>query len=155
MNITLIMCSLVFAGALAWFFEGIKPKSARYVSLVSVLLIALFFVYSIISSDSSINFNQLYVLERISWIESFNIEYALAVDNLSLVLVSLTLFLTLICILVSWQEIKEKAGFYYFNLLISIAGIVGVFTALDMFLFFLFLGSYVVTYDSINCYLGA
>jgi len=77
-------------------------------------------------------------LTRISWIRVFNVEYALGIDYLSIILICLTFFLALICILVSWQEIQSKAGFYYFNLLAAIAGIIGVFAAVDLFLFFFF-----------------
>lgn len=138
MSITLVMCSLLFAGSLAWFVEGIKTNSARYLSLLSVLALCVYFAVSVVITSSETNYSQLQLLVRLAWIESLHIEYALALDYLSIVLVSLTLFLALICILVSWYEIKEKVGFYYFNLLASIAGIIGVFTAVDMFLFFFF-----------------
>ncbi len=136
MSITFVMCSLLFGGALAWFLEGVKAHSARWVSLLTVLVIGVYFAVAL--NTSALDFNTLQVLVRVAWISSFNIEYSLLLDYLSIVLVSLTLFLALICILVSWQEISKKVGFYYFNLLASIAGIVGVFTAADMFLFFFF-----------------
>lgn len=136
MSITLVMCGLFFGGALAWFLEGIKAQSARWVSLLTVLVISSYFAIAL--NTAAYDFSTLQILVRVVWIPSFHIEYALALDYLSIVLVSLTLFLALICVLVSWQEINEKVGFYYFNLLISIAGIVGVFTAVDMFLFFFF-----------------
>lgn len=138
MSITFVMCSLLVAGGLAWFVEEVKANSARYLALFSVLAIGAYFALSLVFTSQSVNYNQLHLLERLSWIKSLHIEYALAIDYLSIVLVSLTLFLALICILVSWHEIKEKVGFYYFNLLASIAGIIGVFTAVDMFLFFFF-----------------
>lgn len=136
MNITLVMCCLLLGGAIAWYVEGIKAKSARWFALLTVLCVSVYFFFSIVTSE--LNFSVLQIMVRLPWITSFNIEYALAVDYLSLVLVSLTLFLAIICILVSWQEIQSKTGFYYFNLLASIAGIIGVFTAVDMFLFFFF-----------------
>lgn len=136
MNITFVMCSLLVGGALAWYVEGVKAQSARWLSLLTVVFVSIYFVISITLSE--FDFSTLQILVRLPWIDGFNIEYALAVDYLSLVLVLLTLFLAVICILVSWQEIKTKVGFYYFNLLASIAGIIGVFTAVDMFLFFFF-----------------
>jgi len=136
MNITLVMSSLLFGGALAWYIEAVKGQSARWIALLTVIVVALYFIISI--TTSTLEYSGLQTLIRLSWISSFNIEYALAVDYLSVVLVSLTLFLALICVLVSWQEIQTKAGFYYFNLLAAIAGIIGVFTAVDMFLFFFF-----------------
>ncbi|MCW8832130.1 MAG: NADH-quinone oxidoreductase subunit M, partial [Colwellia sp.] len=135
---TIVMCALLIAGILAWFAEKLRRHSARNIALMSVLVTSAYFAFAVFTSHSAVNYGQLQELVRVDWIESLHIEYALAVDYLSLVLVSLTLFLAVICILVSWHEIKEKAGFYYFNLLASIAGIIGVFTAVDMFLFFFF-----------------
>lgn len=136
MSITLLMSGLLFGGALAWFLEGVKAQSARWISLLTVLVMSGYFAIAL--NTTAYDFSTLQILTRVAWISSFHIEYALALDYLSIVLVSLTLFLALICVLVSWHEIKEKVGFYYFNLLASIAGIVGVFTAVDMFLFFFF-----------------
>ena len=50
----------------------------------------------------------------------------------------LTFFLGILSVLCSWNEIKEKIGFYYFNLLWTLAGISGVFVAMDLFLFYFF-----------------
>jgi NADH-quinone oxidoreductase subunit M len=57
---------------------------------------------------------------------------------LSLVLLLLTFFLGILAVLCSWNEIKEKHGFYFFNLLWTLAGICGVFVAMDLFLFYFF-----------------
>jgi len=138
MTMTLVMVMLLLAGSVAWFAEGVKKQSARYVSLISVCFISTYFVISLISSAEVLDYSQLQLLIRLAWIPSLQIEYALAMDYLSITLVLLTLLLAVICIVVSWQEITDKAGFYYFNLLASIAGIIGVFTAIDMFLFFFF-----------------
>ncbi len=59
-------------------------------------------------------------------------------DGLSLVLLLLTFFLGILSVLCSWNEISEKIGFYYFNLLWTLAGISGVFVAMDLFLFYFF-----------------
>jgi len=134
--LTIIIFGLLICGGIAWYMEGIKQHSARWIALASFVAFAMFFAFSIISSSQ--NFSELQSLVRIAWISSFNIEYALALDHLSITLIILTFFLAIICVLVSWQEIQDKQGFYYFNLLASIAGIIGVFCAVDLFLFFFF-----------------
>lgn len=136
MMISTIIIGLILAGILAWYMESIKKNSARWIAIYSVFGFFVFFVTAIISSP--LNFSKLTVLTRLSWIKSLNIEYALALDHLSITLLLLTLLLALICILVSWQEITDKTGFYYFNLLATFAGIIGVFSATDLFLFFFF-----------------
>lgn len=72
------------------------------------------------------------------WISRFGIHFHLALDGLSLLLVLLTCFLGLMAVAASWTEIKDRIGFFYFNLLWTLAGVLGVFMALDLFLFFFF-----------------
>lgn len=72
------------------------------------------------------------------WIPRFGIRFHLALDGLSLLLVLLTCFLGLMAVAASWTEIKERVGFFHFNLLWTLAGVLGVFIALDLFLFFFF-----------------
>ncbi|MCO6441303.1 MAG: NADH-quinone oxidoreductase subunit M [Nitrococcus mobilis] len=72
------------------------------------------------------------------WIPRFGISLLLAVDGLSLILVLLTLVLGLVSVAASWTEIRARVGFFHFNLLATLAGVIGVFLALDLFLFFFF-----------------
>ena len=71
------------------------------------------------------------------WIPRFGIEFRLALDGLSLVLVALTLSLGLAATLSAWTEIRDRVGAFHLNLLWTLAGAIGVFLALDLFLFFL------------------
>jgi NADH-quinone oxidoreductase subunit M len=72
----------------------------------------------------------------LEWVPSFGIHFHLAVDGLSLLMLLLTFFLGIVSVLASWTEIREKVGFFHFNLLWSLAGIAGVFLAVDLFLFY-------------------
>jgi NADH-quinone oxidoreductase subunit M len=72
------------------------------------------------------------------WIPAFGISFHLALDGLSLLLLLLTLFLGLLAIIVSWNEKHERTGFFHFNLLWALSGIMGVFLAMDLFLFYFF-----------------
>jgi NADH-quinone oxidoreductase subunit M len=72
------------------------------------------------------------------WIPRFGAGLRLSLDSLSLALVFLTLFLGLIAVAASWTEIRERVGFFHFNLLWTLAGVVGVFVAFDLLLFYLF-----------------
>lgn len=136
MTLTCIMLALLFAGGLAWRAENHWQGSAKWLALIALALLATVFAVFVMSASN--DFAQLQVLSRVSWIESFNIEYSIALDQLSIVLIALTWLLAIICVLVSWHEIQSNVGFYYFNLLLTIAGIIGVFVAVDMFLFFFF-----------------
>lgn len=72
-----------------------------------------------------------------AWIARFGVRYTLGMDGISLLLVLLTGFLMLVAVLVSWR-IKRHAGFFFALLLMMEAGILGVFLALDLVLFYLF-----------------
>tara|TARA_B110000238_G_scaffold192246_1_gene227365 strand:- start:401 stop:673 length:273 start_codon:yes stop_codon:yes gene_type:complete len=90
MIITISIIGLLISGSLAWFFEGIKANSARWIAIYAVFGFFVFFVTSIISSP--LNFNELTLLTRLPWIDSFHIEYAIALDYLSITLILLTFF---------------------------------------------------------------
>src|SRR5208282_4262828 len=72
------------------------------------------------------------------WIPRLGIRFHLAMDGLSLILVLLTLFLGIMAVASSWTEIQERIGFFYMNLLWVLAGITGVFLAMDLFIFYFF-----------------
>ena len=74
---------------------------------------------------------------QLPWIESFNIQYFLGIDGLSMPLVLLTSLLMFICILSSWNI--DKYVFAYFALFLLLdTGMIGVFLSLDFFLFYIF-----------------
>jgi NADH-quinone oxidoreductase subunit M len=66
------------------------------------------------------------------------INYHLGVDGISLFLVILTTFLTVVSILCSWTSIQKRVKEFFIALLLLEVGVVGVFLSLDLFLFFLF-----------------
>lgn len=73
---------------------------------------------------------------KLPWIPQLGIAFELGLDGLSLLLILLTLGLGILSIIVSWSEISMRVGFFHFNLLWALAGTIGVFLALDLFLFF-------------------
>jgi len=77
-------------------------------------------------------------VEKTAWIESYGIHYYLSVDGISLLLILLTTFMTVICILASWSEIKTRLKGYMILLLLSETGALGVFMSMDLFLFYIF-----------------
>jgi len=70
------------------------------------------------------------------WIPQFGIRFHLGLDGLSLLFILLTLFLGVVSVVISWTDITRAVGFYHFNLLWILAGILGVFLSLDLFLFY-------------------
>jgi NADH-quinone oxidoreductase subunit M len=80
-----------------------------------------------------------YQLEEFArWINVPPINYHLGVDGISLFLVILTTFLTLISVIASWKSIEHRVKEFFVMLLMLEVGVIGVFFSLDLFLFFLF-----------------
>jgi NADH-quinone oxidoreductase subunit M len=72
------------------------------------------------------------------WISSPNIHYHMGIDGISLWLVVLTTFLTPLCVLISWKSVHERVKEFFIILLILETALIGVFTSLDLFLFYFF-----------------
>jgi NADH-quinone oxidoreductase subunit M len=72
------------------------------------------------------------------WIKAWNIYYRLGVDGISVLFVALTALLTVISIMVSWTAIQDRVREFMAAMLFLEAGMIGVFTALDLFLFYIF-----------------
>ena len=76
--------------------------------------------------------------ESAHWITSPPINYHVGVDGISVFLVVLTTFLTLVSVLASWESIQKRVKEFFIMLLLLEVGVIGVFLSLDLFLFFLF-----------------
>ncbi|MCC7416807.1 MAG: NADH-quinone oxidoreductase subunit M [Acidobacteria bacterium] len=70
------------------------------------------------------------------WIDSLGIRFHLGLDGLSLLLILLTGFLGIMSVACSWSEIQDRVDSFHFQLMWVLAAIVGVFLALDLFLFY-------------------
>ncbi len=127
MTILWLILLLLAGGVIAGLAERIHQHAPRWVAL-GVILAAMVLLWNI----------PIDTVQRAAWIPRFGIQVILAVDGLSYALVALNLFLGIVAIVSSWDEIERNRGFFQFNLLWTLAGVVGVFTALDLFLFFVF-----------------
>lgn len=143
MILTWIILIPFIGGVLSYLAERLSPTFSRWVALLSLTLVLLLTLsiwsegtYSIAQAASqqgqwSIEYNT-------PWISRLCVNFHLALDGLSLILVILSSLIGVFAVACSWQEIQHKTGFFYLNLLWSIAGVLGVFLAIDLFLFFVF-----------------
>jgi NADH-quinone oxidoreductase subunit M len=76
--------------------------------------------------------------EKIDWIPAFGIQYKVGIDGLSILMLVLTTTLSWISILASFGPIKDRVKGYMISFLILEVGMIGVFIALDLFLFYIF-----------------
>jgi len=135
--ILIYLIVILLAGAfLAWIAGNWSAVLPRIISLVALGIDLILLVQFLFQTTT---FNTKWLIDiQSDWIPQFGIGLHLALDGLSLLLLLLTFFLGIIAVLISWKEINSKVGFYHFNLLLILAGIVGVFLSLDLFLFYFF-----------------
>src|SRR3989454_11371275 len=77
-------------------------------------------------------------VEQADWVPSLGISYHMGVDGISMLLIILTTFLTAISILSSFSAITSRVKAYMITFLLLETGMIGVFTSLDLFLFYIF-----------------
>lgn len=80
----------------------------------------------------------LQLVERALWIDVLNIQYYMAVDGLSILMVLLTTFVSMLAIAGSWTGVEHQIKPYFIFMLLLEAGMLGVFLAQDLFLFYIF-----------------
>ena len=135
------------AGLLCWLVERYNKRLPRWIALIGMILT---FGLSLVLWHYG-NFNGMsdrlldpqaatpwFAEFSVPWIPRLGISFHLAMDGMSLLMVALTGLLGVAAVACSWNEIQRRVGFFHLNLLWSLGGVIGVFMAIDMFLFFFF-----------------
>jgi NADH-quinone oxidoreductase subunit M len=138
-NILSVVTFLPLVGAGVILLGRLVSKSgadgiARWVALLTTLLTLAVSVVLVLQFDSTSATYQF--VERYAWFAGA--EYHLGVDGISILFVLLTAFLMPLCILASWTTIKDRVVDYMIAFLVLETLVIGVFTALDLFLFYIF-----------------
>jgi len=113
-----------------------QVKAVRWFALVGSL--AAFLVTLPLYTGFQIGTAEMQFVEKSIWIERFNVNYHLGVDGISLWFVLLTAFINLVVVIASWESITERVNQYMGAFLILSGLMIGVFTALDGILFYVF-----------------
>jgi len=132
-----IVIWLPILGGIFVLFAGDKdPSGARKLALVfSILTFALTLpLYTLFDSSS----HAMQFVELHPWIELFSINYHLGVDGISMPLILLTSFMTVVVIISAWEVIQYRASQYLAAFLIMEGFMIGTFSALDSILFYIF-----------------
>jgi len=113
-----------------------NPAVSRVVALVGALagLLATLPLYTRFDADSA----QMQFVERLPWIERFGVEYYLGVDGISVWFVILTAIITVFVVIAGWKVIEDRVAAYMAAFLILSGLMIGVFSALDGLLFYVF-----------------
>ena len=119
------------------FFPKKNPDNIRLFTLVvslAIFAISLGLIGPVIHSTGG----EYQFVTDVSWITYPSIAYHVGIDGISLWLIILTTLLTPVCILVSWKSVDKRIKEYFAFLLLLEFGLIGVFAALDLFLFYTF-----------------
>ncbi|NBX55358.1 MAG: NADH-quinone oxidoreductase subunit M [Betaproteobacteria bacterium] len=131
-----IWMPIFFGGVLLALGRDEHAQSVRWLALVGAL--ASFLVTLPLYSGFQLETADLQWVEKSLWIERFQVHYHLGVDGISLWLVLLTAFITPVVVLAGWEVITERVNQYMGAFLILSGLMVGVFTAQDAMLFYVF-----------------
>ena len=119
--------------------DDVESPRARLMRLTALGFTVLTFIASIglyIGFDNAEPAMQF--VERVMWVETFNVWYYLGVDGISAPLILLTTFITPLVVIAGWDTIKSRAAQYFAAFLILEGLMIGVFSALDGLLFYVF-----------------
>lgn len=135
MELVWFIIILMVGGIIAWVTGIFSRFLSRLVSLFTLITNLIIGIGLWVGMDHG---EQWIRRVKMNWIPQLGIHFQLALDGMGLMMVLLTFFLGIVALVVSWKEIEHKTGFFHFNLLWVLAGITGVFVAMDLFLFYFF-----------------
>lgn len=127
----------IFAGAVLFILGGDKkPQLVKSVALgvsLGCFILSLFVWYQFDNTQADFQF-----VEKMDWLSTLHIQYALGVDGFALPLIILTCLFTPLIILSAWTNVKNSMAHYLCAFLVMQGLVVGVFAALDSILFYIF-----------------
>jgi NADH-quinone oxidoreductase subunit M len=134
--LSLLVFLPILGGALALSCGPGRPSQARWVGLATALVtfaVSLPLYFGFEAGNAAMQF-----VERAPWIPALNTWYHLGVDGISVALIVLTTFTTLLVLVGAWEAIEERVNQYVAAFLILEGLMVGVFCAMDALLFYVF-----------------
>jgi len=113
-----------------------NPNISRYLTLFTIVLCLLLCIPLFAGFD--LQSYSMQFVEELPWMPSFGISYTIGVDGLSLLLIVLSIFTNLIVVLATWDSVSNRVAQYMSAFLIMQGLLVGVFSAMDSILFYIF-----------------
>ena len=107
-------------------------------TLALMISVATFLLSTLLYKNFDITTHEMQFVEFAYWIEAFNINYYLGVDGIAMPLIILTTFITVLVILAGWEVIEKRISQYLAAFLIMEGLMIGVFSAVDAMLFYVF-----------------
>lgn len=133
--LSLILLVPLAGAAIVLFLPNTQGGMIRNTALGAAGISLLASLYMAIGFDTASA--EMQFTERLAWVPEMGMTYALGVDGIALVMVLLTVIVTFFCLLATRADIANPKGFFAWFLLLETA-VIGVFSAMDWFLFFMF-----------------
>lgn len=111
-------------------------NEARYIALFTTLIT--FFTSLLLWTGFDSTSAEFQFVEKAPWFKDMGINYHLGIDGISLFMVLLTTFLMPFCILCSWESVTKRVRAFMVNFLLLEAFVIGVFSVLDVVMFYIF-----------------
>jgi len=134
--LSLLIWTPIVGGLMVLAVGDKDPWGARPVALI--VAVATFLLSIPLYSGFDASSYQMQFTEMVPWIPAFRIHYHLGVDGISMPLILLTTFTTVLVVIAGWEVIKFKRAQYMAAFLIMEGLMIGVFSALDAMLFYVF-----------------
>ncbi|MCC6935872.1 MAG: NADH-quinone oxidoreductase subunit M, partial [Thermomicrobiales bacterium] len=132
-----VITYLPLLGALVIFFWAkATPETTRKIALWSSA--ASFIASLVMLANFDSNSSGMQMTEHITWLPSVGINYDMGVDGVSVLLVVLTTMLSMLAVIWSMGPVQTRVREYFIAILLLEMGMIGVFVALDLFLFYIF-----------------
>jgi len=146
MSLIWLLAAPFIGGLLCWQLERFGTQVVRWVALGAMVCILALAVdlwltgdYALTWLNSASSPGGHWTMQfSAQWIPRLGIGFGLGLDGLSLLLIALAALLGLMAAACSWREISRHVGFFHLNLLWTLGGVIGIFLATDLFLFFCF-----------------
>jgi NADH-quinone oxidoreductase subunit M len=131
-----IWTPIVFGVVLLALGRDEQARSVRWIALIGAVVS--FLVTLPLYGGFELGTSAMQFVERAGWIQRFNVYYHVGVDGISLWFVLLTAFINVVVIIASWEAITTRVNQYMASFLILSGLMIGVFSALDGILFYVF-----------------
>jgi len=134
-----ILSFMIWFPVLGGIYIATQKRTSANIKIEALIIAIICFISSLLAlvyfdNDSA----NMQFVERYTWIPVFNIEYLLGIDGISLPLIILTTFTTILVICSGWSVISDRPHFYMGSFLVLEGIMIGVFAALDAALFYIF-----------------
>ncbi|MCG5514884.1 MULTISPECIES: NADH-quinone oxidoreductase subunit M [unclassified Ectothiorhodospira] len=134
--LSLVIWTPIIGGLIVLFVGDRMPEASRRLSLSIAVLTFLLSLPLFVLFDRSTH--EMQFVEWVPWISTFDIHYHLGVDGISMPLILLTTFTTMLVVLAAWEVIQYRVSQYMASFLILAGLMNGVFSAMDAVLFYVF-----------------